>query len=394
MSKPGFIHVAEREMLRVGNNKSLRNLLIWIPIVTFFFLSFIYLKGGMEEIGIAVLDEDHTELSRTITRFAQSSPKLDIKTYLTSSDDLSSVFLDHRDVHAVIVLPKGMQKTIIQGKSATVVFHTNSSNIVFGNILKREAYTLMNTVMAGAIMQRLKIQGLTYEESLARIFPLKVEVKSLYNPSYNYLYYLVPGLMTVLLQMIMFFAGAKAFNSEWNKDQFSGLISASKGNVLSIIFGKTLTYLIIGLMITLFIFGVIFTLFQIPFLGNYWHLFILFTVFIVSNIWLGFAVSVFVNDEVMAMDIAFFYNSPAFVFSGFTFPVFAMPLFSQYYAQIIPYTHFLDAFFKIYQMNVPFEYVVPEITRLLYFVIIGAVVSIIGVYLKLSKVESSNPVKS
>ena len=389
MTKPSFIKVAEREMLRIGANKSLRNLLIWVPIVTFFFLSFIYLKGGMEEIGIAVLDEDHTELSRTVTRFAQSSPKLDIKTYLTSEDDLTNVFLDHRDVHAVIVFPKGMQKKVIEGKSATIIFHTNSSNIVFGNILKKEAFTLINTVMAGAIMQRLKIQGLTYEESIARIFPIKVEVKSLYNPSYNYLYYLVPGLMTVLLQMIMFFAGAKAFNSEWNKDGFKGLAKASNDGVMSMIMGKTLAYLVVGWLITLFIFGVIFTIFQIPFLGNYWHLFLLFTVFIVSNIWLGFGVSAFVDDEVMAMDIAFFYNSPAFVFSGFTFPVFAMPAFSQYYAQAIPYTHFLDGFFKIYQMNVLFQYVVPEINRLLIFVLIGAVASIIGVYLKMKKVASS-----
>ena len=392
MTKPGFINVAEREMLRISKNKSLRNLLIWVPIVTFFFLSFIYLKGGMEEIGIAVLDEDHTELSRTVTRFAESSPKLNIKTYLTSADDLTEVFLDHRNVHAVIYFPKGIQKDILQGKTANVVFYTNSSNIVFGNILKKEAYTLINTVMAGAIMERLKIQGLTYDESLARIFPLNVEVKSLYNPSYNYLYYLVPGLMTVLLQMIMFFAGAKAFNAEWNADGFASLSKAARGSVLSIIGGKTLAYTFIGLLITLFIFGVIFGIFQIPFLGNYWHLIILFTVFIVSNIWLGFGVSVFVNDEVLAMDIAFFYNSPAFVFSGFTFPVFAMPAFSQFYAQLIPYTHFLDGFFKIYQMNVPFEYVVPEISRLLIFVLLGAMASIIGVFLKLNKVKQAKPI--
>ena len=394
MTKPGFIKVAEREMLRVGNNKSLRNLRIWVPIVTFFFLSFIYLKGGMEEIGIAVLDEDHTELSRTVTRFAESSPKLNVKTYLTSENDLSDVFLNHRDVHAIIYFPRGMQKEIMQGKSAHVVFYTNSSNIVFGNILKKEAYTLINTVMAGAIMERLKIMGLTYDQSLARIFPLQVEVKSLYNPSYNYLYYLVPGLMTVLLQMIMFFAGAKAFNSEWNKDGFKSLIKAANGKVYAAIIGKTLAYLLIGLLITLFIFGVIFGVFQIPFLGNYTHLVILFIVFIVSNIWLGFGVSALINDEVLAMDIAFFYNSPAFVFSGFTYPIFAMPAFSQFYAQLIPYTHFLDAFFKIYQMNVPFEYVVPELSKLIIFALVGAVLSVIGVYFKMNKAKSLNPVKA
>ncbi len=343
----------------------------------------------MEEIGIAVMDTDHSELSRTVTRMAEASPKLNIRAHLSSSDQLETAFLQHRDVHGILYIPKGFENDVMNGRSARVVFYTNSSNIVFGNILKKEAYTLINTVMAGALIKRMQLAGKPYRESLNRTFPIRTEVKSLYNPSYNYLYYLVPGLMTVLLQMILFFSGAKAFNSEWNYDRFASLIAVSRGRVMAILAGKWLVYLLFGYVLSLFIFGVIFAFFQIPFSGSYFHLFFLLTIFITANVLLGFAVSAFVDDEVMAMDVSFFYNSPAFVFSGFTFPVFAMPVFSRIYAQIIPYTHFLDGFFKIYQMNVPLEYVAPEISTLLWFVLAGFLASATGIWLKVNK--AANP---
>ena len=61
--------------------------------------------------------------------------------------------------------------------------------------------------------------------------------------------------MTVLLQMIMFFAGARALNSEWNTDGFESLFKAANGNVLSVITGKLVAYTPIGLLITLFFNG-------------------------------------------------------------------------------------------------------------------------------------------
>jgi ABC-2 type transport system permease protein len=82
------------------------------------------------------------------------------------------------------------------------------------------------------------------------------------------------------------------------------------------------------------------------------------------------------EDQILSLDIAFFYNSPAFVFSGFTFPKFGMPAFDQFYAQLIPYTHFLGSFFKIYQMDVPTVYLKNDIYALLIFLAIG----IIGSY--------------
>ncbi|MCK5857626.1 MAG: ABC transporter permease, partial [Bacteroidales bacterium] len=93
-------------------------------------------------------------------------------------------------------------------------------------------------------------------------------------------------------------------------------------------------------------------------------------------------------DEVIAMDISFFYNSPAFVFSGFTFPIFGMPAFNSFYSDLIPYTYFLKAFLKLYQMNTPLHYAFPEFKALLVFCLVGFVIAYAALYVHLNKLKS------
>jgi len=98
-------------------------------------------------------------------------------------------------------------------------------------------------------------------------------------------------------------------------------------------------------------------------------------------------ISAIFKNEAIAMDMSFVYNSPAFVFSGFTFPMMAMPAFESWYAQLIPYTHFLKAFIKGFEMNTPFHYVYPQIINLLWFSLFGYVVTVIAVLISHKKMK-------
>ncbi|MBQ0786256.1 MAG: ABC transporter permease, partial [Oceanihabitans sp.] len=89
------------------------------------------------------------------------------------------------------------------------------------------------------------------------------------------------------------------------------------------------------------------------------------------NILLGFGVSLLIKNEVIALDVAIFYNSPAFIFSGFTFPIWAMPWLNSMYAQLNPYTHFLTGFLKIYQLDTPLYFIGTEVSKLTIFFMIA-----------------------
>jgi len=241
-----------------------------------------------------------------------------------------------------------MERDVMKGKNTTIQALTNSSNIIFGNILLREAYTITGTMSAGITIQKLVATGLTQHQAMNLAVPVIVSAKPLFNPIYNYLYYLVPGLMTVLLQMIVFFISTRSINSEYNR-------------------------------------ALVFMMFGIPFKDKAPEIITLFSVFILSNIALGQMLSAAIDDEMLALDIAFFYNSPAFVFSGFTFPMFGMPFFDSLYAQFIPYTHFLYAFFKVYQIGAPFSYITPGVLILLLFMLVGFVTTFVALRIRIKQ---------
>jgi len=387
MKLPAFIQVGIREIGRIVNGHSTRLILFYIPLVVFPLLALIYQKGALREIPVAIWDEDHTDVSRMIAQFVNASSTLKVTDYLSSSDTPENYFPNHRE-RAVFHIPKGLKRDIIKGKSTKIQVFTNSSNIVFGNILLREAYTIAGTINGGVLLEKFKAEGMTPKQAMIMVMPIRVHTKSLFNPNYNYLYYLVPGLLTVLLQMIVFFVSTRAFNSEINSGNFRELMETANGSALNLLIGKSMAYLLMGLYVTGLI-VLVFWIFDIPFQQKEGQLLLLSGYFILTNIFLGFMLSTTITDEILSLDVAFLYNSPAFVYSGFTFPVFAMPHFSSTIAQFIPYTHFLHAFFKLYQLGAPFPFTLPDFYKLTIFLVTGFITSYVALRIRMKSMVGS-----
>jgi ABC-2 type transport system permease protein len=387
MKLPAFIKVTWRELKRIIRGKSTRLILFYIPLAAFPLLALIYQKGALREIPVAIWDQDHSKVSRLVAQYVNASHTMKVTDYLSSSENPQSYFPEHKE-RAIIHIPRGLEKDIMRGKSTRIQVFTNSSNIVFGNILLREAYTVTGTLNAGVLLKKLVASGLTPHQAMIQVMPVRVHTKSLFNPYYIYLYYLVPGLLTVLLQMIVFFIATRAFNSEWKNGTFGELIRVSKGSPLNMLLGKSLAYLFTGLYVAGLI-AIVFWIFHIPFQQKEGQLLLLFSYFILTIIFLGFSLSTTIKDEILSLDVAFLYNSPAFVFSGFTFPVFAMTAFSSTVAQLIPYTHFLHAFFKIYQLGAPLSFALPDFYKLTLFLVTGFITSYVALRLSLKNSVSS-----
>jgi len=383
------LEIAGRELQRIAQRSSTRNLLIFIPLVVFLFLGFIYLKGALREVPVAVYDADKTPLSRTLIRYIDASLYAKIDRYITSEDDVQDIFLSYPDIHALYFIPHGLEKSILLGESAKIKVFTNSTNIVYGNLMYKDASTITMTISVGILLKKIMAAGFPPEKAMSLAMPIKVHTHPLFNPYYNYLYYLLPGLMTVLLQMLLFFAVTRSINSEVNEGTIHSLYHIAQYKIRNIIIGKVLAYFTMGLSLVSLIF-VLYGIFGIPIKGNLLSLLFLFSYFIIATILLAMMLSSIVQDEILAMDIAFFYNSPAFVFSGFTFPMFAMPFFDSLYGRLIPYTHFLYAFFKLYQMGTSFSYIMTEIVHITVFLFIGLTGTAIALKLRIKNQSSAS----
>src|SRR5699024_5500935 len=197
---------------------------------------------------------------------------------------------------------------------------------------------------SGVVLQKFTKKGMDKEEAIALVQPIKLTTYPLYNPTFNYQKYLAPGLITVILQMMIIMVSVLLINYEYRTNSMGDLIKTGKGSALKIILGKTIAHLFIAWINFILIVGIIFLYFGLSNWETNGNFFILFTFLALACIGLGILVSVLFKDVMFATDVALFYTSPAFVFSGYTFPRWAMPWFDQVYAHAMPYTPFLQGF--------------------------------------------------
>ncbi len=369
--------IAKREFKRIAERKTLYLLSIIIPILVFAVYGTIYQQELIRELPISIVDNDHSPLSQKIIEMIEASPSMKIVKYSTSIEEIKRDFRNGT-IHGAFYFPSTMEKAVKEGKYSSIVVYKNNSNLVIGNMITKESVTIIRMVSGGVLLKKLRSKGMNYDKSMNIINSIKIETNPLYNPNYSYANYLVPGLIAFTFQLLIMLGAVIVISSEFTHDTFDELVQLANGNILAIMLGKAIPHFIIHATTALMIIGMVFPFFNYKIEGSILLLIGFFFLFIAASLMLGLAISSFIHDQLFATEIAVFINTPAFIFSGFTFPLWAMPFIHSMFAQVLPFTHFLKGFLKIYQMNSPLEYILHEIGVLSLFVIISSIITLIA----------------
>ena len=378
--------IIAREFKRISERRTLFLLMIILPVSIAFFFGAIYKNEIARNIPVAVYDADNSELSRTIIRFIESSNYLQVGEYVNSGKEIETGILNG-EFEGAFYIPKNFEKDIKKGKHSTIVVYKNTANLVIGNLILKDASTIIRTVSGGILLKKFKNKTLNEEQAMNIVNPVKIESQSLFNPNYSYSQFLVPGLIFVSLQMAIMLSAALVFNSEISHKTFAMLIETGEGSPLLIFTGKMLSHYFIHLLNSIIIVFLILPLFDIIIYGAVFPLFVLISLFIIASLSLAFLISVFINDQLFATEIALVINTPAFMFSGLTFPLWSMPLLHNIFSELIPFTHFLSAYLKLAQMSLPFSFISAEVFKLLLFIILPSIITLFTLRKKINNPE-------
>lgn len=380
--KNSFLRVFFRELNRIGSKRTLYYMLILLPVFLFLFYPYIYTKKVVREIPIVICDYDKSEISRLVIQYFASSPDLSIYKYVNSVKEIEDEFKSG-NIYGAILIPTNFEKDIKSNKSTSIIVYNNCTNLITANTILKNGTQIIKTLSAGVILKKLRSSGLIYNNALNLVNSITIETKVLFNPNYNYLDYLAVALIPAMLQMIIMITSALLINSEVYNKTLEELIDVSSGKVMSIIFGKATAHLLIYLSVIIFILFFIFPLFGISFTGSELLVLIWTFYFVLASFFIGFLVSVLVNDEQFALEIMIFINTPAFIFSGYVYPLSAMPEIHNIFAQLIPFTHYLAGFIKLYQMGLGLASITKEFLILSLFIMIPFLLTIISLKFKI-----------
>ena len=339
--------ILKRELRNVSKDSSLFLILLLAPILYAFMYGSIYLNKGEEKVKLALIDNDGTAISRTLTEQFDSTPMIEIIPSSNINDAQEKMY--QGEVQGCFYIQSGFEKAILSQKQTNVNLVLNASRFLPSSDLLSTVTKVCLTVGAGVRKTYFNKQGMGEDESMKMTNPINMDYRPLYNSGMTYGAFLLPGLLAIILQQTLLIGVAAAFTSEREENKLLNLYQVSKQSNSKMIFGKSLLYFFAFMIFGLFFSIVNFSVFGVEIRGSYLDLAVISALFIATIIVFGMLIGSFFKTKLFAFQVLVFSSYPIFLITGYSMPYQALPKFVQMLSDTLPTSPFLKTYISIVQ---------------------------------------------
>ncbi|MEG2365697.1 MAG: ABC transporter permease [Alistipes sp.] len=369
----GFLHdtyaVLQRELGRIAHQPMYFVLMIVLPIFSFAFFAVLFEHGVARNIPIAILDEDHTALSRKVSQMIDDTPTALVSYDIQSMDEGERMMREGK-ISAIVQVPKFFEKNILSNRQTHVEAYITGTNITVNGLLSKDIQTAVTTFSAGIQIQLLTKQGLTERQAMAQLMPVRFSRHVLFNPYINYGYYLSPSFMPMMLMIFTIMVTIFAIGSELKHATSSEWLATANGSISAALTGKILPIIVTMFLISMAMLVIIFKIVGVPLNGSFEVLLVSNLLFILSYQAIGVFIIALLSNLRLSLSIGGGYSVLAFTFSGLTFPIMAMWPEMQLASRIFPFTYYTDIFVDQALRGAPVVYSLHDMGYMALFIIL------------------------
>ena len=300
---------------------------VWIallmPLVMLFLFGYA-LSFDVEDAPLMIVDHDKSVASRALSDQFVNTPYFHLAGAPDDEQTAEHALMQGR-VRAVLFIPSGFGRRLARGETAPVEFLADGTYASTAAIVSAYGRAIIYSFPNGTLQ-----------------LPVQPEVRVWYNPQLRSRDFIVPGLFAVILMAFPPLLTSLAVAREKELGTIAQ-IYASPMTRLEFIGGKLLPYAAIASAQLAIVLAAGFLWFKIPMNGSLGLLTALGLLYVVCTVSIGLLVSTLVRTQLAAMLVTLIVTlMPAFLFSGFIYPVFTMPSFFQRYAASLPTMYFID----------------------------------------------------
>ena len=344
---PGFLShtgaVMRREMHRLTHQPMYFVLMVVLPVVSFAFFALLFNKGAIRNIPIAVLDEDHTTLSRKVAQMIDDTPTAMVAYDIQSMDEGERLMREGK-VMAIVQIPSFFEKNILSNSQTHIENYVSGTNITVNGLLSKDIQTAVTTFTAGIQLQLLTKQGLSEKQAMAQLMPVRFSRHVLFNPYINYGYYLSPSFMPMMLLIFVVMVTVFTIGTELKHATAREWIDTANGSVGAALTGKILPVTVIMFLMSLVMLLIIFKVVGVPLNGSVSMLLVSGLFFVLASQGIGAFIVILLSNLRLGLSIGGGYSVLSFTFSGLTFPFLAMDLPVRIVGYLFPMTYYMDLF--------------------------------------------------
>lgn len=317
-----------------------------VPFVYPLLYAFIYNNEVVHDAKMVVVDQSDSYLSREYIRKVDATA--DVKVVAVCADmEEAKQMLDEKKAYGILYFPSEFSKNIHKGKQATVSLYCDMSALLF-----YKAFLLATTEVSLEIGKELRAQNnpsSTIEQEKITINPIPYESVALFNSQNGFASFLVPAILILVIQQTLILGIGMLGGTAREKNRFHSLVPISRhfNGTLRIVFGKSLTYILLYVVVCIWALAVVPKLFSLPQVGEPWTVMLFVLPYLFASIFLSMTLSGFMTSRESPM-LVFVFTSVILLFiSGVSWPKEAIPPFWKAIGYLFPSTPGIQGFIRI-----------------------------------------------
>ena len=209
----GLLRAWLQALATVVRDKGVLLLLVGAPVLYGFFYPWFYADEVLTRVPVAVVDRDHTSLSRQITRFADADPRIEVR-FVAASGREAQGALWRGEIEGYAVIPAGLKRSVVRGENAVVSIEANGAYALLNKAVQYGFAEAVGTVSAGVEIRKLQASGQSAPQARASRAPVQLQMVALFNPTEGYGSFVVPAVALLILQQTLLM-GAAMLTGTW-----------------------------------------------------------------------------------------------------------------------------------------------------------------------------------
>lgn len=341
-------------------------LLVVAGVLYAFYYPTPYINQTVSKVPVAVVDLDHTAMSRDLIRMASAAQQIEVKSIYSEMNEAEAA-MAREEIYGFMVIPENMEKNIRAKEQVTMNIFTHGAYVMLHGAIGTAFSTCALTVGATNKVKQIALgKKVPSAKAIAMRDPIPLSIQTMFNSSGSYSNYVVPSVLVVILQQSLIIGicvlGGSRAHRRFRKKMRDSAVENETAEYRY--FGRALAYFLHYCSFILFYHCIIYNLFDFPRRGELLPMVVFSIVFLASVINLGMVVSqVFLRRE-SSMQLFLYLSIPILFLANFSWPSYLMPRWMVSISYILPSTFAVPAWLSIEQMGADIYEVAPKLYQL------------------------------
>jgi ABC-2 type transport system permease protein len=362
----------QKEFIHLLRDRRTLLILVGMPMIQLLLFGYA-INMTVDHVPTVVSDQSLDTASHAYVDAMVTSGFFDVTAYVASQADVIQA-MDEGRAQAGIIIPPDFAARVERGEAQVLLLVDGSD--LFTSLSAYNAAAINAQFHATEVLiSRIERSGLARRgdsgqaDGVQALLPLDTRIRILYNPNLDDLWFVIPGITAILLQVQSIALTAAAVVRERERGNIEQIL-VTPIRPAEFMVGKMMPTASVALVNLLTVLGVGIFWFNVPFQGNFWHFLWLSILYVFSGLGLGLLVSTVSQSQKQALQLVGVTTLIGIMLGGFIFPRYTMPPIIRFAGNLFPLTCFIPISRGIITKGIGIEFLWEQVAVLLFYVVV------------------------